>query len=155
MNGKVERRQTDLIHKALAGMHQANLNEATRKALQNEAVNYANDTVNLMQSRTATSNPYVMMNRQRSRLENYVQPFGRIGQVTTTEKIKGKQSVKSVRMITYRMLNPTTNVRCGLQKCYLDRLEKTKPTKETLNYSNKYRLKLNNTQESTKKSSLS
>ena len=33
MNGKVERRQTDLIHKALAGMHQANLNEATRKAL--------------------------------------------------------------------------------------------------------------------------
>ena len=32
-NGKVERRQTDLVHKALAGMHQANLSEATRKAL--------------------------------------------------------------------------------------------------------------------------
>ena len=48
MNGKVERRQTDLIHKALAGMHQANLNEATREALWNEVLNYANDTVNLM-----------------------------------------------------------------------------------------------------------
>ena len=100
-------------------MHQANLNETTRKALWNEAVNYANDTVNLTWSRTTKSNPYVMMNRQKSRLGNYVQPFGRIGEVRTKEKIKGKWSEKSIRMImvgyakntttdTYRMFNPST-----------------------------------------------
>ena len=75
MNGKVEIRQTVLIHKALAGMHQANLNETIRITLWNEAVNYANDIANLTWSRTTKRSPYIMINKKNSKLGDHVQPL--------------------------------------------------------------------------------
>ena len=123
MNGKVERRQTVLIHKALASMHAANLKESTRQKLWNEAVNHANDTVAITYSRTTGSYPYKKFNQKESRLAKHLQPFGRIGEVAKKEKIHGKWTEKSTQMIvvgyaknttpdTYRMYNPNTKKVC-------------------------------------------
>ena len=123
MNGKVERRQTVLIYKALASMHAANLKESTRGKLWNKAVNYTNDTVAITYSRTTGSYPYKLFNKKESKLVKHLQPFGRIIEVAKKEKIHKKWIEKSSQMImvgyaknstpdTYRMHNPKTKKVC-------------------------------------------
>ena len=90
MNGKVEQRQTVLIHKALASVHTANLNKSTRGKLWNEAVNCANNTVALTFSRTTGSYPYKIFNGKESRLAQHLHPFVRVGKVTKKENIHRK-----------------------------------------------------------------
>ena len=108
MNGKVERRQTVLIHKALASMHAANLKDSTRRKLWNEAVNCAKDTVAITYSRTTGSYPYKMFNQKESKLVKHIQPFGQIGKVTKKEKIHGKWTEKNTQMIMVGYAKNTT-----------------------------------------------
>lgn len=119
MNGKVERKQTVIIYKALAGMHAANLKESTRHMLWGESARYANDTINITANSVTDKSPYELFTGEKSKLIPHMQPFGRIGEVTIKRKIKGKWTEKSQQMImvgyaknttpdTYRMYNPKT-----------------------------------------------
>ena len=119
MNGKVERRQTVLIYKSLAAMHAANLKKSTRRMLWNEAVNYSKYTLAIAYSRTSGSYSYKLFNKKASKLVKHLQSFGRIGEVAEKEKIHGRWTDQSTKMImvgraknstadTHRMYNPKT-----------------------------------------------
>ena len=116
-NGVVEQRLTILLRRALASTVNAGLNKEARQLLWAEAVSYNNFTENITISTRRDKPPATFCNSNETKWIPYLQPFGRIGVVTTKKSFKAKFKEKGTKMIivgyaqnhprgTYRLYNP-------------------------------------------------
>jgi len=101
----------------LASTVNAGLNKEARQLLWAEAVSYNNFTENITISTRRDKPPATFCNSNETKWIPYLQPFGRIGVVTTKKSFKAKFKEKGTKMIivgyaqnhprgTYRLYNP-------------------------------------------------
>jgi len=89
-NGDVEQRLTILLRRALASTVNAGLNQEPRQLLWAEAVSYNNFTENITISARKDKPPATFFNSDETKWIPYLQPFGRVGIVTTKKSFKAK-----------------------------------------------------------------
>ncbi len=128
-NGVVEQRLTVLPRRGLASMVSAGLNEETRKIIWAESVSYHNFTENITVSTRRSEASATHFNTDDLKWIPFLQPFGRIGIVTTRQKFRSKWKEKGVKMIctgyalnhprgTYRMFDPVKKSICCSQDIF-------------------------------------